>query len=1119
MNPTNDISLPLAGAQGDCGCHAHEATSDCGCGSHESHAVARRGATWWRSLGERDEDAQASAFAAREFSMASDVLEGDDRRTFIKLMGAGFALAGLGLTGCRRWPESKIVPNASQPANRTPGIAVSYSTAVDLMGVGYGLIATSYDGRPIKLDGNPAHPYWGGASTSWMQARVLELYDPDRSRQVFNKGAASDYASFAKWLRANADRLAATQGAGLAVLTQANSGPAFADMIARVKAAYPQASVTVWEALSPGASREGLATAMGQSMTAIHDLSQAQVIVSLDCDFLGTTLDSTRSTQQWAAGRRIRNQDPAKQTQSRTYVAEAGLTVTGMNADQRFALRRMDIPLLAALIAQGVGAGGGNASLKAAIDAAAANPACKNLLDEHGAAALAKLIDDLKSSGGNAVVLCGEGQPPALHALTAAINAAIGATGKTVRYAPTAQLPSVVQFKALVDQMNAGRVDTLLILGANPVYDAPADLQFSAAMAKVPNVARVAYYRDETSLDKSCAWHVPACHFLESWGDAASPDGTVSIQQPLILPLIDAAQGGRSPIEILAELLGQDPRDGYAIVRRAHMASSGLAGAAFESQWRTWLDQGFIAKPAATPPSASLNSDAIAKSFAALAPAMGGARGSEIELCFAPDARVLDGRFANLGWLQELPDPVTKITWDNALLLSVPTMQRLGLRSGDMVKVSAGGASLQCAAWAVPGAADDSGTLSLGCGRQGDAAGRIAADAGFNAYPLRTTGGMALVRAATVQPTGQRYEFAHTQDHGAVDAMIASVPADGIQTRLPTLVRENTLNQYRSDPGFAGELVHTPHRLSLWQENNLDGAQFRWAVSIDLSTCTGCSACVTACQAENNIPIVGKDQVKRGREMFWIRIDRYFRGADAAKPDGFAIQPVACMHCENAPCEQVCPVAATVHDSDGLNSMVYNRCIGTRYCSNNCPYKVRRFNFFDYQRRDPIREQTGPLAVKPEYYVETGPDAWVRMQMNPEVTVRMRGVMEKCSFCVQRIAAAKIKYKNQWVKAGGASTGAAHYAIPDGAIVTACQQACPAGAIVFGDLNDPASAVSKLHASKLSYGMLEELNVKPRVKYMARIRNPAIEPAPSTQGHDHGGHEQARRDAAREARS
>jgi molybdopterin-containing oxidoreductase family iron-sulfur binding subunit len=548
------------------------------------------------------------------------------------------------------------------------------------------------------------------------------------------------------------------------------------------------------------------------------------------------------------------------------------------------------------------------------------------------------------------------------------------------------------------------------------------------------------------------------------------------------------------------------------------MASSGLSGSAFETMWRGCLDKGVAAagSPSAAP--GSVRAGDVAKAVVALADAQPATRDAGLELCFIPDSRLLDGRFANNGWMQELPDPVTKITWDNALLVSPATASRLGVKQGSVVKVSAVARAMEAAIFPVPGMADDTAAIALGGGR-GEAAGSIAKDAGFNAYPMRTTAAMGLVRGASVQATGAVYEFAHTQDHGSIDsALIPSVPHSGVQDRLPSLVRESSLENYRHHPDFAAHAAHVPHRLSLWQEGNLDGAQFRWAMSVDLTTCTGCQACVTACQAENNIPIVGKDQVKRGREMFWIRVDRYFRGADPAKPDGFSVQPVTCMQCENAPCEQVCPVAATVHDADGLNNMVYNRCIGTRYCSNNCPYKVRRFNFFDYQRRTPIREQQGPLQVQPEYYVDTGPDEWLRMQFNPEVTVRMRGVMEKCTFCVQRIAQAKIKYKNEWVKAGGVASGKPNFAIPDGAVRTACQQACPAGAIVFGDLNDPNSQVSKLHAAQVSYGMLEELNVKPRLKYMARVRNPAVDHGAHDHGHghghDHGGHANAGRNGA-----
>ncbi|MFN9075819.1 MAG: 4Fe-4S dicluster domain-containing protein, partial [bacterium] len=576
-------------------------------------------------------------------------------------------------------------------------------------------------------------------------------------------------------------------------------------------------------------------------------------------------------------------------------------------------------------------------------------------------------------------------------------------------------------------------------------------------------------------------------------------------QQPLILPLMDSAQGGRNALEVLATLTADEVSSSYEIVRRAHMKVSGLSGTAFEAWWRGNLDRGAVEGTASKAVARSVNAGALADLCGKAAAGVGG----EFEVVFQIDGKVAGGHFANLGWLQEMPDPATKITWDNALLMSPATARKLGLAKGDMVKVSVGSGSVDAAVWALPGHAEDCATIALGYGR-GDVAGRIAANAGFNAYPLRSSASLGGVKA-TVAKTGGTYAFAHTQDHGVADALISNVPTDGVQARLPVLVRETHLANYQAHPDFARHVGHVAHRLSLWEESNLEGAKYRWAMTIDLSTCTGCSACVVACQAENNVPIVGKAMVARGREMHWIRVDRYFRGESVDSPKGFAVQPMTCLHCENAPCEQVCPVAATVHDEQGINVMVYNRCIGTRYCSNNCPYKVRRFNFFDYHKREPGREE-GFLKVQPDYYkdiaethypIENPADAFPRMQFNPEVTVRSRGVMEKCSFCMQRIQEAKIRAKNAWAKAGGVDSGQATWSIPDGAVVTACQQACPTQAIVFGDLNDPKSRVAQLVKSKLSYELLEELNTKPRVKYLARVKNPGVGNTHDC-GHDHG---------------
>ncbi|MBL9141196.1 MAG: 4Fe-4S dicluster domain-containing protein, partial [Phycisphaerae bacterium] len=578
---------------------------------------------------------------------------------------------------------------------------------------------------------------------------------------------------------------------------------------------------------------------------------------------------------------------------------------------------------------------------------------------------------------------------------------------------------------------------------------------------------------------------------------------TIALQQPLIEVLLDPAKGGLTPIEVCAMLAADAETSAAGIVRRTHQAHVGKTGAEFDAAWRVLLDAGVV--PGSNVAAATVGAPQLPSALLAAAANARAASANSYDLVFFSDCRMFDGRFANIGWLQELPDLVTKITWDNALLMSDATAVALGAKNGSMVAVTVGSRTLQAAAWTVPGMADGTFALSLGHGR-GEAAGTLGANAGFNAYALRTNDAPWIATGATAQVSGGTYSFSHTQDHGVADAAVKSVPMDGIQERLPTLVRESSLAHYKEHPDFAKHATHVAHRLSLWEERNLEGARHRWAMTIDLSTCTGCSACTAACQAENNIPIVGKDQVARGREMHWIRVDRYFKGANPAQPDGFRFQPVTCMQCENAPCEQVCPVGATVHDKDGLNNMVYNRCIGTRYCSNNCPYKVRRFNFFDFHRRDPVREG-GILMTEPEYYIEEGPNEWMRMQFNPDVTVRMRGIMEKCTFCTQRIQQAKNASKNAWVRKGGTESGASTWSIPDGMIQTACQQACPTGAISFGDLNIPESDVAALQRTHRSYGMLEELNTKPRVQYLARVDNPAIDHSAHDHGHGHGGHD------------
>ncbi|MHC4787182.1 MAG: 4Fe-4S dicluster domain-containing protein, partial [Planctomycetota bacterium] len=632
-----------------------------------------------------------------------------------------------------------------------------------------------------------------------------------------------------------------------------------------------------------------------------------------------------------------------------------------------------------------------------------------------------------------------------------------------------------------------------VIIGGNPVYDAPADLDFAAALGQVRTSVHLSLYDNETS--RLCTWHVPRAHELESWGDARAWDGTIGVIQPLILPLFE----GLSPIELLAVMANDDKTTGHDIARRTF--GEGTAAPDVERLWRRTLHDGYKAGSAHSTATTSVLDAAATTAVEDLWQSWTPPAGDAFELVFVQDACVHDGRLANNGWLQELPDPLTKLTWDNAVCLGPRAAERLRIDTGDMVRISRAGRAVEAAVCVVPGQHSESVTLNLGYGRQ--RAGLVGNGAGFDFYPLRTSDAMGIADGAVIEKIQGSYEFAVTQDHHPVD----TIGGRGTADRLPTILREGTLQEYRRDPKFAKHRAHVVHRLSLWNEPGGGASEYAWGMSIDLSACTGCSACVVACQAENNIPVVGKDQVRRGRELQWIRVDRYFKG-DPESPEAVGVQPVPCMHCETAPCEQVCPVAATTHDDDGLNVMIYNRCVGTRYCSNNCPYKVRRFNYFDYQKRAPVRD-TGLLDVDPKYFVRPQSDANLlqQMQFNPEVTVRSRGVMEKCTFCVQRIADAKISAKNEWVKMSEAEKRAnPRVTVPDGELTTACAQACPAQAIVFGDLNDPGSRVAALRADDRSYEMLEELNTKPRTTYLAKLRNPAPDLAPPAPAHDGDGH-------------
>ena len=1042
------------------------------------------GRAHWRSVEELQQTPEFRSFLDREFPEGASEASEEDRRQFIKVMGASFALAGVASSGCLRWPETKIVPAARGQENRVAGHPVAFATCLQVDGVAVPAMATSYEGRPIKLDGNERHPSASGGSSAMTQARILELYDPDRLRATTQKGAPSSLPEFDGWWATHANALRAKQGEGLAILSEAIGGDVHARALELVGKAFPKARVYVHAPAGQMHEQAGTAIAFGAAKRVLPDFGKAKVVVSFGSDFLADHPASVRFAGDYAKGRRLDSTDPKQQQLTRLYCIESRLSLTGMNADERIAVKPSQVQAIAAMVADRLGAVPGCAT---AADAK---------LDEQGTKVVEALLKDLKDAGARALVVAGPTQPAAVHAIACAINQKLGGAGTTVTYIPApAAAPGITEFAR-----DAASIDTLVVLGGNPAYDAPASLGVSALIAKIPNVVRLAYRNDESSVACAHGWVIAAAHPLECWGDGAAWDGTLSIQQPLIMPMMGAEAGGLSAVELLLRVAGNEPRTGYDFTRQVYARKSGLAGADFEVAWRAALSEGWW------PGTNAKSQSALAVDAAKVAASPVSAAG-EVELCLFFDSKVHDGRFANLGWMQELPDVVTKLTWDNALLMSPAMATSMGLKAASMVRVKTAAGSVVAAVWVLPGHAEGCVSLALGYGRTA-AAGRLAEGCGFDGYAVMVPG--AFSSACELTKESGTYEFAHTQDHGAINpfdatvsALKPNVPADGVAERLGGLVREATLGEYRDHPDFAKHRVHVVHRLSLWEESNLDGAKFRWAMSVDLGTCTGCSACVTACQAENNIPIVGKAMVKRGREMHWMRIDRYFKGPQGS-PTGYAVQPVTCMQCENAPCEQVCPVAATVHDEDGLNSMVYNRCIGTRYCSNNCPYKVRRFNFFNYHKRTPDRQE-GILKTQPEYYISEGPDRWLQLQFNPDVTVRIRGVMEKCTFCVQRINRARIEAKNEWARKGG-SAGSPDWKVADGTIVTACQQACPSGAIVFGDLNDPNSKVSRLHRQPTSYQMLEELNTKTRLRYVARVTNPAIERPTANDGHGHGTH-------------
>ncbi|MGC8916499.1 MAG: 4Fe-4S dicluster domain-containing protein [Thermoanaerobaculum sp.] len=905
--------------------------------------------------------------------------------------------------------KETILPFAGRPEGRIPGVPQYFATVMALFGNALGLVVTSYDGRPIKVEGNPQHPESRGATHLWAQASVLELYDPDRSQVVVERQAGqrvvSNWENFQKAFAAKLAEVRVGNGEGLWVLSDATPSPTRQRLRAKLAGAFPRARWLEFDPLLPASEPEGLARLTGVRAVAKLKVENARVIASFGSDFLMMHPSAVANARGFAQRRR--------EGANRVYVAEPIPTVTGAAADHRLAVRPERLERVFLALAQEL------SRLGLRFPGALPDP---GLLVEGERDFVARCARDVLDAGKKGLIVVGDALPPAAHALAFVLNRALGAQGETVAYVPAP--PPLANLHELAAAGERGEVQLLVILGGNPVATA-LHVPWTQVLART-HVVRLGLFEDETS--RLATWHVPQAHFLESWGDLRALGGEYSVVQPLIAPLYD----GKTAEELLSLAVGE-AKSAYELVRETFAE---MAGAGWEQAFQRTLHDGIWEKSVATP----LN---LAEKDLSVLADFGGETVSGLTAVRLVDYKVLDGRFANNPWLQELPDPMSKLTWGNAALVSPSTAAALGLRHGEVVRVAASGQEVVLPCFVLPGTAPDTVGLVAGYGRK--AAGRVGNEVGSDVLPLFAQGWTVPV---AVTPTGRRGDLASTQDYQAMDR----VGLEALGHRLGELIREVPAAALAQgiEPLSAPQELRPPMP---FRERPMTG-EYQWGMVVDLAACIGCGACVVACQAENNIPVVGKKQVQKGRQMHWIRIDRYFSG----KPEEpkFAFQPVLCQHCENAPCEQVCPVAATVHNEEGLNQMVYNRCVGTRYCSNNCPYKVRRFNYFNYFKQVP--------EVR-------------KMQFNPEVTVRGRGVMEKCTFCIQRIEKAKIAAHNE------------RRPLRDGEVVPACAQVCPTEAIVFGNLADPESQVARLQRDVRAYGILTELNTRPRVLYLAKITN------------------------------
>ena len=966
------------------------------------------GPEYWRSLEELAGSEEFQEMLHREFPKgASEWLDDFSRRGFLKTMGASLALAGL--TGCTRMPITEIVPYVRQPENVVPGRPMFYATAFTLGGYASPILVESHLFRPTKVEGNPQHPASLGGTDVYAQASLLDLYDPDRAQNVTYMGDVRSWNAFMEAVRGPMSVQKSIAGSGVRILTQTVSSPTLAAQIRSYLEANPQAKWHVYEPISRDNVYEGAKLAFGEPVETRYDLSKADVIVSLDADFLYAGFPgSTRYTRDFAARR---NPDA---NMNRLYVVESTPSSTGMKADHRLPTKAAQIEVLARELSD----------LLAAFER-------RNTAGDIHPFLYAAATDLLRHRGLSAIIP-GDHQSPAVHALAHAMNHALGNVGQTVFYTESVDANPVNRgesLKALADDIRSGKVDLLLILGGNPAYDAPAELEFASALKSNAVNLKVflGTHRNETA--ELCQWHVPEAHYLESWSDARAYDGTVSIIQPLIEPLY----GGKSAHEIITILAGQSGLSGHDLVQQYWQKQHSCAD--FDAFWRKSLHDGWVAGTTYAPKNVALKASSL--------PASQSAPGTAYEINFRRDPSIYDGRFANNGWLQELPKPLTKLTWDTPIMIGPAMAERLKLNFKDVAELEFQGKKVKGAVWIQAGHPDNSITVFLGYGRT--RAGRVGSGTGFDVYPLRTSQTPWFADGAKLTRTGDIYQLASTQGYQSMET------PDG--SKRP-LVQERSLEEYKKEPNFAKE-GEPPQGLTLYKPFDYSKETYSWGMAIDLNACVGCNNCIVACQSENNIAVVGKEQTLRGRHMHWLRVDAYYNGP-RDNPKGF-FQPVPCMQCEDAPCELVCPVQATIHSSEGLNDMVYNRCVGTRYCSNNCPYKVRRFNFLLFQDWE-----------TPQF----------KLMRNPDVTIRSRGVMEKCTYCVQRISERRIDAER------------ADSTIKEGDLQTACQQSCPANAIVFGNLNDPNSQVNKWKAQPRNYSLLGELNTRPRTTYLAEVRNP-----------------------------